>query len=42
MDVIEELKFLGKFKKKWGGRLGGRVCEGGGFRADVNEELDVL
>ena len=22
MDVIEELKFLGKFTKKWGGRWG--------------------
>ena len=28
MDVIEELKFLGKFKKKLGG--GGRVGGGGG------------
>ena len=29
MDVIEELKFLGKFKKKLGVR-GGRVAFGGG------------
>ena len=34
MDVNEELKFLGKFKKKiWGG---------GGVRMDVNEELKFL
>ena len=44
MDVNEELKFLGKFKKKWGGRgWSGRVCGGGGVlggvRVDVNEEL---
>ena len=47
VDVIEELKFLGKFTKKnfrggWfvGGRFGGvRV---GGVRVDVNEELKCL
>ena len=33
MDVIEELKFLGNFKKKMGG---------GGVRVDVNEELKFL
>ena len=42
MDVIEELKFLGKFtKKNWGGGGGG----GGwveGVRVDVNEELKFL
>ena len=38
MDVNEELKYLGKFKKKnWGG--GGRVL---GVRVDVNEELKFL
>ena len=43
VDVIEELKFLGKFKKKWGGGgWGVGFVRGGGFRADVNEELDVL
>ena len=41
MDVIEELKFLGKFtKKNWGGGEG-RVG-GGGVRVDVNEELKFL
>ena len=39
MDVNEELKFLGKFKKKnWGGGVG----SGGwvwGVRVDMNEEL---
>ena len=36
VDVIEELKFLGKFTKKWGGGSGmwvgsgGRVGGGGG------------
>ena len=40
MDVIEELKILGKFTKKsgggvrWGGQVGGQV--GGGVRVDVN------
>ena len=47
VDVIEELKFLGKFTKKKSeggsgggvgrGQVGGRV--GGGVRVDVNEEL---
>ena len=36
MDVNEELKFLGKFKKKI--LIGG----GGGVRMDVNEELKFL
>ena len=44
MDVIEELKFFGKFtKKKSRGREGsdGRVgC--GGVGLDVNEELKFL
>ena len=35
VDVNEELKFLGKFKKKMGGGVG----LGGGVRMDVNEEL---
>ena len=34
MDVNEELKFLGKFKKQFGG--------GGGVKLDVNEELKFL
>ena len=38
MDVNEELKFLGKLKKKiWGGGGGGR---GSGW--NVNEELKFL
>ena len=48
MDVYEELKFLGKFKKKnWGAGGGGggggssRVG-GGGVRVDVNKELKFL
>ena len=46
MDVIEELKFLGKLTKKRGvgggfGRgRGCRDCEG--VRMDVNEELKFL
>ena len=36
MDVNEELKFLGKFKKKLGGGSGG---SGWGVGVDVNEEL---
>ena len=45
MDVIQELKFFGKFKKKkkWGG--GGWVHGGSGFggvRMDVDEELKFL
>ena len=48
MDVNEELKFLGKFKKKncfgGGGVPGGGVGEGvgGGVRVDVNKELKFL
>ena len=53
MDVNEELKFLGKFKKKIGGGVGGwsgRVWGGGdqvggrvggGVRVDVNAMLGV-
>ena len=44
VDVIEELKFLGKFG--WGGLRGsaGRVCGrgGGGQRVDVTEKLKFL
>ena len=47
VDVIEELKFLGKFTKKhfffWGGRVGGGgVGLVGGVRVHVNEELNFL
>ena len=46
MDVIEELKFLGKFTKKKSGGGGGGGGEGsgwcGGIRVDVNEELKFL
>ena len=44
MDVIEELKFLGKFtQKKNSGRGGGSGWGGGGgVRVDVNEELKFL
>ena len=51
VDVIEELKFLGKFTNKnrkggregsGGGRGGGRVGGGGAVRVDVNEELKFL
>ena len=45
MDVNEELKFLLKIKKKWGGgrvRGGGPVVGGGGVRFDANEELKFL
>ena len=53
VDVIEELKFLGKFTKKkigWGqgglGRGGGGGGGGSGWwrgvRVDVNEELKFL
>ena len=43
MDVNKELKFLCKFKKKFGGggRGRGRVG-GGGVRVDVIEELKFL
>ena len=45
VDVNEELKFWGKFKKKilgGGGPGGCRVGGGGGVRMDVNEELKFL
>ena len=45
MDLIEELKFLGKFTKKngGGGGLGEGGCQvGGGVRVDVNKELKFL
>ena len=43
MDVIEELKFLGKFtKKKFSGGGGGGGVGLGGVRVDVNEELKFL
>ena len=47
VDVIEELKFLGKFTKKnsgVGGGLvgGGGVGLGGGVRVDVYEESNFL
>ena len=41
MDLNEELKFLGKFKKKLGGGRG-VFFWGGGARMDVNEELKFL
>ena len=40
MDVIEELKFLGKFTKK--NFRGGGGFGLGGVRVDVNEELKFL
>ena len=46
VDVIEELKILGKFtKKKSGGSVGGGGGGGfglGGVRVDVNKELKFL
>ena len=43
VDVIEELKFLGKFTKKKISGGGGGVGSGwGGVRVDVNEELNFL
>ena len=51
VDVIEELKFLGKFTKKISAGGGGVGSGGGGFelggggggvRVDVNEELKFL
>ena len=39
VDVNEELKFLGKLKKKIGGGGGGGGGLGWGVRVDVNEEL---
>ena len=46
VDVIKELKFLGKFKKKivgggWPGG-GGRVGGGGGVRVYVKKKLKFL
>ena len=40
VDVNEELKFFGNFKKKIGG--GGSGGTGWGVRVDVNEELKFL
>ena len=40
MDVIEELKFLGKFTKKIGGG-GGRVCVGDQGGCERNIEVFV-
>ena len=43
VDVIEELKFLGKFTKNGGsGGLGVGLVGGGGVRVNVNEELKFL
>ena len=44
VDVIEELKFLGKFTKKNSGGGGGSVLWGFrlGVRMDVNEEMKFL
>ena len=45
VDVNEELKFLGKFKKKKigdGGGVQGGGGSGWGVRVDVNEELKFL
>ena len=44
MDVNQELKFFGKFKKKklGGGRVGPWEGPGWGVRMDVNEELKFL
>ena len=42
MDVNQELKFFGKFKKKIGGGPGGVRGSGWGVRMDVNEELKFL
>ena len=42
MDAFEELKFLGKFKKKKIGGGGGGVGLVGGVKVDVNEELKFL
>ena len=45
MDVIEELKFLGKFTQKkigGGGRFRGGGVRVGGVRVDVYEELKFL
>ena len=37
VDVIEELKFLGKFSKKWEGRVGGSSWVGQGRCEERNE-----
>ena len=42
MDVNEELKFLCKFKKNWGGGGSGRGGVGWDVSLDVNEELKFL
>ena len=45
VDVIEELKFFGKIKKKIGGGgvgRGGGLGWWGGVKVDVNEELKFL
>ena len=42
MDVNEELKFLGKFKKKMGGGVRGGGGMGWGVRVELNEELKFL
>ena len=43
VDVIQELKFFGKFKKKLGGgRVGPWGGPGWGVRMDSNEELKFL
>ena len=40
MDVNQELKFFGKFKKNGGGGEGGSMgVRVGGVRVDVNEEM---
>ena len=39
VDANDELKFLGKFKKKWGVLGGSGWGGGGGVRMDVNEKL---
>ena len=44
MDVIKEMKFLGKFTKQFlgGGGVGRFGGSGLGVRMDVNEELKFL
>ena len=41
MDVNEELKFLGKLKKKWGGGPGGRVGGQGGCERRIEVFVDI-
>ena len=41
MDVNEELKFLGKLKKKWGGG-GGGVGVGWGGRGGCERRIEVF